>query len=115
MLEAVSDTGSAPALEAVANAMAALARTTGPLGIAVRGLFDNLGRLASYAAGARLVYVATADYEPTQQAIAILATAIRDRAPAGVTWTYEPMPHEHHNTIYPTAALHGIRLVFAAK
>ena len=40
----------APALEAVANAMAALARSTGPLGIAIRGLFDNLGRLASYAA-----------------------------------------------------------------
>ena len=40
----------APALEAVANAMAALARTTGPLGIAIRGLFDNIGRLATYAA-----------------------------------------------------------------
>jgi hypothetical protein len=40
----------APALEAVADAMAALARTTGPLGIAIRGLFDNIGRLASYAA-----------------------------------------------------------------
>ena len=40
----------APALEAVANAMAALARTSGPLGIAIRGLFDNLGRLATYAA-----------------------------------------------------------------
>jgi hypothetical protein len=39
----------APALEAVANAMAAVARTTGPLGIAIRTLFDNLGRLASYA------------------------------------------------------------------
>ena len=30
--------------------MAALARSTGPLGIAIRGLFDNLGRLTSYAA-----------------------------------------------------------------
>ena len=40
----------APALEAVADAMAALARTTGPLGTAIRGLFDNLGRLAAYAA-----------------------------------------------------------------
>ena len=40
----------APALEAVANAMAGLARSTGPLGIAIRGLFDNLGRLTSYAA-----------------------------------------------------------------
>ena len=41
----------APALESVANAMAALARTTGPLGIGIRMLFENLGRLTSYAAG----------------------------------------------------------------
>ncbi|MDM7462459.1 MAG: hypothetical protein P3W95_002210, partial [Tepidimonas taiwanensis] len=40
----------APALEAVADAMAAVGRTTGPLGIAIRTLFDNLGRLTSYAA-----------------------------------------------------------------
>ena len=40
----------APALEEVADAMAAVARTTGPLGIAIRGLFDNLGRLATYSA-----------------------------------------------------------------
>jgi len=39
----------APALEAVANAMASVARTTGPLGMAIRGLFDNLGRLVSIA------------------------------------------------------------------
>ena len=41
----------APALEAVADAMAAVARTTGLLGRAIQGLFDNLGRLTSYAAG----------------------------------------------------------------
>src|SRR6056297_82996 len=40
----------APALEAVADAMAAVARTTGPLGQAIQGLFGNLGRLASTAA-----------------------------------------------------------------
>jgi hypothetical protein len=40
----------APALEAVANALAAVARTTGPVGIAIRALFDNIGRLTSYAA-----------------------------------------------------------------
>jgi hypothetical protein len=40
----------APALEAVANALAAVARTTGPLGIAIRALFDNIGRLTTYAA-----------------------------------------------------------------
>ena len=40
----------APALEAVADAMAAVARTTGPLGQAIQGLFGNVGRLASTAA-----------------------------------------------------------------
>ena len=40
----------APALEAVADAMAALASRTGPLGIAIRGLFENIGRLTTYAA-----------------------------------------------------------------
>jgi hypothetical protein len=40
----------APALEAVANALAAMARTTGPVGIAITTLFDNIGRLTTYAA-----------------------------------------------------------------
>ena len=40
----------APALEAVADAMAVVASRTGPLGIAIRGLFDNIGRLTTYAA-----------------------------------------------------------------
>ena len=40
----------APALEAVANALAAIASRTGPLGISIRALFDNIGRLASIAA-----------------------------------------------------------------
>jgi hypothetical protein len=40
----------APALEAVADALAAMARTTGPLGRAIQLLFENIGRLASIAA-----------------------------------------------------------------
>ncbi len=40
----------APALEAVADAMAAVASRTGPLGIAIRGLFGYTGRLTTYAA-----------------------------------------------------------------
>jgi hypothetical protein len=39
----------APALEAVADALAAMARTTGPLGMAIKGLFENIGRLTTYA------------------------------------------------------------------
>ncbi len=70
--------------------------------------------LAWWTAGKRVLYVATADYQETQEAIATLATALRIQAPAGVTWVWEPMPNEHHSTIYPTAALHGIRTLFAA-
>ncbi|WP_210880142.1 phage tail tape measure C-terminal domain-containing protein [Roseovarius autotrophicus] len=40
----------APTLEAVANALAAVARTSGPLGTAIKALFDNIGRLTSIAA-----------------------------------------------------------------
>lgn len=40
----------APALETVANALADMARGTGPIGGAITALFDNLGRLATYAA-----------------------------------------------------------------
>ena len=40
----------APALEAVADVLAAISRTTGPLGQGIRLLFDNIGRLASIAA-----------------------------------------------------------------
>jgi hypothetical protein len=40
----------APALETVANALADMARGTGPIGGAITALFDNLARLATYAA-----------------------------------------------------------------
>jgi hypothetical protein len=70
-------------------------------------------RLARWTAGAKLLYIATADHPETQHAVAILTTALRIHAPAGVTWVHEPMPGEQHSTIYPTAALHGIRTLFA--
>lgn len=40
----------APALETVANALADAARGTGPMGAAIVFVFDNLGRLTTYAA-----------------------------------------------------------------
>jgi len=51
----------APALEAIANAMAAIGKTTGPLGRAIKILFNHLGEIATIAAtfaavlGGRLV------------------------------------------------------------
>jgi hypothetical protein len=40
----------APALETIATKLADMARATGPIGRAIKALFDNLGRLTTYAA-----------------------------------------------------------------
>ena len=40
----------APALEAMANAMAAIGKTTGPLGRAIKGLFNHIGEIATITA-----------------------------------------------------------------
>ena len=40
----------APALETIANTLANMARSTGPIGTAINALFDNIGRLTTYAA-----------------------------------------------------------------
>jgi len=56
----------APALEAMADAFAAIGKTTGPLGRAIKGLFNHIGELATIAAsfagvlGVRLVASLTA-------------------------------------------------------
>lgn len=71
-------------------------------------------RLAAWPSGARQLYIATADVPEIQDGVAVLATSLRIIAPAGLAWTYEPMPDEHHHTIFPLAALRGIRTVFAA-
>jgi lambda family phage tail tape measure protein len=39
----------APALESIANAMAAIGKVTGPLGRAIKGLFNHLGEIATIA------------------------------------------------------------------
>ena len=69
-------------------------------------------RLVGWTAGPKRLYVAASSDAPLD-AIDALFTALRINAPAGVTWTYEPMPAERHATIFPTAALHGVRTVFA--
>jgi predicted alpha/beta superfamily hydrolase len=49
------------------------------------------------------------------EAVERLASALGDHAPAGLKWWYEPMPEEHHNTIYNPATLKALRLVFAGE
>jgi len=62
--------------------------------------------------GPKSLYVATSEM---QDGVAALLTMLRIYAPAGVTWQHEAMPDENHGSLYPTAALHGIRMVFAPE
>lgn len=65
--------------------------------------------------GERTLYLATSDekglVEPAQRLVEIL----KKDAPAGVRWTYEPMPAEGHGTIYHPAALRAFRALFKPK
>lgn len=45
--------------------------------------------------------------------VAPFAALLKDKAPAGLTWTYAPRPGETHATIYHGAALAAIRELFA--
>lgn len=71
-------------------------------------------RLAAWSAGPRQLYFAVGSDAGMDDAVATLTTALAS-APAEVVWTHEPMPHLQHSTIFPTAALHGIRLIFAPR
>jgi uncharacterized protein len=58
------------------------------------------------------LYLATADEPDIQAGVAVLVAAIREAAPSGLSLTFEPMPDEHHNTIYPMAARKAFRALF---
>lgn len=68
-------------------------------------------RLGWWSAGAKQLYIATSQM---QDGVAHLKALLEIYAPPGVRWTHEPMHDEQHGTLFPTAALHGIRTVFAA-
>lgn len=63
-------------------------------------------------AGRRL-FLSIGDEGTTMQAgVDRVVTALRDRPPRGLAWRYEPMPWEHHNTIYDPSAKVGLPWLF---
>ncbi len=73
---------------------------------------SELQRLAWWTAGPKSLYIANSD-EGDGDGLAILSHALASYAPP-VAFTYEPMLDEHHGTIYPRAALRGIRKTFVS-
>lgn len=72
--------------------------------------------LAAGGFGGHSLYLTIADEgEDMQTGIDRLVAALETGAPDDLTWWYQPMPNEHHNTIYNPAALQALRLVFAPQ
>lgn len=71
------------------------------------------GKLAWWTAGTKRLYIATADHPPMLEGVAVLTGFLRMYAPP-VIWKHEEMTDESHGTIFPRAALRGIRWTFAA-
>lgn len=62
---------------------------------------------------AKTLYLTNSD-EPTIAAdTQRLATILSADAPPALRWRYEPMPDEHHSTIYHPAAMRAFRSIFA--
>ena len=58
------------------------------------------------------LYLTVADEVDILDGIGPIVDALENHAPEGLTWWYDPMPEEHHNTIYHPATLNALRLIF---
>lgn len=69
--------------------------------------------LARWPAGDRKLYLTIGDEGSTMQAgVDKVVAALKAAPPAGLAWTYDPMPQEQHSTIYHPAALKAFRTVW---
>lgn len=75
---------------------------------------DAARHLAGWTAGDKQLYLATGD-APEMQADARMLLDTIEITGAPIHATYEPMPGEHHNTIFAIAGLRGIRAVFGLQ
>jgi len=74
---------------------------------------NAVARLERFGAQRKTLYLSTSDEKELQEGTLRIAEALRQVAPAGLRWQYEPMPDEHHSTIFHGAALRAFRAVLA--
>ncbi|MCY1059405.1 alpha/beta hydrolase-fold protein [Nannocystis sp. SCPEA4] len=61
----------------------------------------------------RTLYVATSDEPEMQRIVRSIGDALRQVDVPGVRWHHEPMPDEHHSTIFHASALRAFRTLLA--
>jgi predicted alpha/beta superfamily hydrolase len=70
-------------------------------------------RLATWNGKPKRIFVSTGDYKDTVDGVVALMATIGSARPAGLTATYDPLPAEHHSTIFPVAEVRAYRALFA--
>jgi predicted alpha/beta superfamily hydrolase len=70
------------------------------------------GQLRARSVARKTLYLANSDEPVIAGHTRRLAGILRDGAFPNLDWHYEPMPEEHHSTIYHPAALKAFRMVF---
>ena len=64
----------------------------------------------------RRLYMSIGDEGATMQAgVDRVVAALKAHAPAELAWRYDPMPREHHSTIYDPSTKAGLSLLFPAR
>ncbi len=61
---------------------------------------------------ARTLFLTVAGDDDRNDAIAAFAGVLKTDAPPGLTWFFEPMPSEHHDTIYRASSPRAFRRLF---
>lgn len=74
---------------------------------------EAAGRLRTRPDLTKSLYFASSDQKGILEPAKRFAEVLAKNAPPGVHWHYEPMPEEHHSTIYHPAALRAFRAMFA--
>jgi uncharacterized protein len=70
----------------------------------------------SYSFADRSLYLTIASEGGTMiEGMERLVEALETQAPEKLNWWYQPMPEEHHHTIYNPAALRALRLIFPVE
>jgi predicted alpha/beta superfamily hydrolase len=69
--------------------------------------------LKAHPAGKRALYLSIGDEGGGMRTgVEAVVAALKAGAPQGLTWHYEPLPGEHHHTVYHPAAWRAVRTLF---
>ncbi|MFP2904250.1 alpha/beta hydrolase [Pyxidicoccus sp. 3LFB2] len=74
---------------------------------------ESATRLRAHPSGPRALYLSVGDEGGgMQEGMDTLVGALKAQTPAGLQWHYEPLPNEHHHTVYHPAAFRAMRVLF---